>query len=191
MIFQIHDLNTAPAGSRETLSMIAQNYGFLPNLAGVFAESPAVLRGLLGTISAFDAKEMTLSPIERQVVLLAVSVKNRCEYCTAAHSMLTNKLGIDRNEIENLQQGRRLTDQRLEILRHFAEEILDRRGLVTDSELELFLNSGFTKAQILEVIFGIAIKTLTNYANHIANPPVNEQFAGFQPNWANAEVRFL
>ncbi len=187
MTFQIHDLNTAPVGSREMLSKIAQSYGFLPNLAGVFAESPAALNGLLGAISAFDAKEMTLSPVERQVVLLAVSVKNRCEYCAAAHSMLANKIGLDRKEVENLQLGGRLSDSRLEALRHFTEAVLDSRGWAPEAELEKFLNAGFTKAQILEVIFGVALKTFTNYANHIAKPPVNEQFAGFLPNWANAE----
>ena len=36
------------------------------------------------------------------------------------------------------------------------------------------------------VIFGVALKTLTNYANHIAKPAVNEQFAAFLPKWSRA-----
>lgn len=103
MSFQVHTIESAPLDAREALSMIVQSYGFLPNLAAVFAESPATLTGLLGFMSAYDAKEMTLSPVERQVVLLAVSVANRCEYCTAAHGMLANMHGLDRAEVSHLQ----------------------------------------------------------------------------------------
>lgn len=45
MLFDIHDPDTAPASSKETLARLVQNYGFLPNLAGVLAESPSALNG--------------------------------------------------------------------------------------------------------------------------------------------------
>lgn len=188
MMFQVHDLNSAPAGSREALAKLVESYGFLPNIAGVFAESPPVLSGLLGAISAFNAKEMTLSPVERQVVLLAASARNRCEYCVAAHGMLASLNGLSRDEVENLQQGRALREGRMEALRRFVEVVIDSRGWVSEGELEKFLRAGFTKAQVLEVIFGVALKTLTNYANHITKPSVNEQFAEFLPNWNNTEL---
>jgi uncharacterized peroxidase-related enzyme len=186
MTFQIHSPETAPAGARETLSTIAKNYGFVPNLAAVIAESPATLAGLLGFMSAFDATEMTLAPVERQVVLVTVSVANRCEYCTTAHSMLASKAGLARAEIDKLQEARALSDARLEALRQFTKTVVAERGLAADSDLEAFFAAGFTKAQVFEVVFGVALKTLTNYANHIAKPPVNEQFAAFLPSWAQA-----
>lgn len=186
MTFQIHTPETAPAGARETLSTIARTYGFVPNLAAAIAESPATLTGLLGFMSVYDAEEMSLSPVERQVVLVAVSVANRCEYCTTAHSMLASKAGLARPEIDNLQEGRPLGDARLEALRRFVETVVAGRGLISEADLEAFFAAGFTKAQVLEVVFGVALKTLTNYANHIAKPPVNPQFAAFLPNWAEA-----
>ncbi len=186
MTFQIHTPETAPAEARETLGAIARNYGFVPNLAAAVAESPATLDGLLGFMSAYDAPAMTLSPVERQVVLVAVSVANKCEYCTAAHSMLAGKAGLARPEIDNLQEGRPLSDPRLEALRRFVETVVAERGLVSEAGLEVFFAAGFTKAQVLEVVFGVALKTLTNYANHIAKPPVNQQFAAFLPRWAEA-----
>lgn len=185
MPFPIHTLETAPAGARESLAKLIQNYGFLPNLAGAFAESPASLNGLLGIMSTFDAKEMTLSPVERQVVLLTASVRNKCAYCTAAHSMLANMNGLNRAEIDNLHQGRPLGDTRFEALHRFAEAVVEKRGWVGESDIRKFIAAGFTKAQVFEVIFGIALKTLTNYINHIVKPPVNEQFAAFLPKWAD------
>ncbi len=186
MNFQIHTPDTAPAEARETLGTIARSYGFVPNLAAAVAESPATLDGLLGFMSAYDAAGMTLSPVERQVVLVAVSVANKCEYCTAAHSMLAGMAGLTRPEIDNLQEGRPLGDARLEVLRRFVETVVAERGFVSEAALEAFIAAGFTKAQVLEVVFGVALKTLTNYANHIAKPPVNKQFAAFLPKWAEA-----
>lgn len=185
MMFNIHTPDTAPADSKETLTKLVQNYGFLPNLAGVLAESPSALNGYLAAMSVFDSATTTLPPLERQVVLLSVSVKNRCEYCTAAHSMLANMQGLERTDVEKLHQGLPLSQSRLQALRLFTESIVDTRGRIADELVEDFTNAGFTRAQVLDVILGVAIKTLTNYANHISQPPVNEQFAAFLPNWTH------
>jgi uncharacterized peroxidase-related enzyme len=176
-------VETAPAGSRAALEEIESKYGFIPNLAAVFAESPAALNGLLGALTSFDVAEMSLPPLERQVVLLAASVQNRCAYCTAAHSMLASVQGMDRAEVVRLQQGLPLSDARLEALRNFVEGIVQHRGRLRESDVQRFLAAGFTRAQVLEIIFGVALKTLTNYANHVAMPPVNEQFAEYLPDW--------
>lgn len=187
MLFTIHNPSTAPEGSRETLEKMMQSYGFLPNLAGVLAESPSALKGYLAVNGVFDSVDTTLSQLERQIVLLAVSVANRCEYCAAAHGMLATMLGLPRNEVDKLHQGQPLSDARLEQLRRFVETVVNQRGRLADSELEDFIKAGFSQAQILEVILGVAVKTLTNYAHHIARPPLNEQFAGFCPAWADGE----
>ncbi len=102
-----------------------------------------------------------------------------------SRSMLANKQGLDRTDIVKLHYGLPLSLNRLEALRLFTESVVDTRGKVTDGTIGEFTQAGFTKAQILDVILGIAIKTLTNYANHISQPPVNVEFAGFLPNWAH------
>lgn len=186
MNFPVHSAETAPDGARGPLGQIAQRYGFVPNLAGVFAESPATLQILIGALGAYDDPAMTLTPVERQVVLLTVSALNRCEYCTAAHGMVANMAGLDRADVERLQQRLPIDDARLEALRRFVKIMVERSGWASDQDVEAFLTAGYTKAQVLEVIAGIALKTLTNYANHVAKPPVNAEFASFLPKWADA-----
>lgn len=181
MQFPIHDLKTAPEQSRPVLEAIIKNYGFLPNLAGGFATSPAVLGALLGLISAFDNDSMTLSPLERQVVLLSASAQNECEYCMAAHGMLAHNAGLDTEDVRAAQQRQHISDDRLEALRRFAGCVVEMRGWVPDVEIDSFMSAGFTQAQVLEVVLGVALKTLTNYVNHIVKPAVNPQFAKFAP----------
>lgn len=186
MTFQVHTIDTAPADSKPALETIEARYGFIPNLAAVFAESPGAFNALLGALKAYDDELLTLTPVERQVVLLSVSVENRCDYCTAAHSTLAHSLGLSREDIEALQQGRAMSDPKLEALRRFTTDLVVKRGFVDDAAIEGFLDSGFTRAQVFEVILGVSIKTLTNYANHVAKPPVNEQFTPFLPRWDSA-----
>lgn len=186
MKFQIHTTDTAPIDSQPALQAIEDRYGFIPNLAAVFAESPAAFNALLAALEAYDDESLTLTPVERQVVLLSVSVENRCDYCTAAHSMLVHSLGLDRQDIEALQQGRALSDPKLEALRLFTRDLVLSRGVLDDSSIASFLGAGFTRAQVFEVIVGVSLKTLTNYANHVASPPVNQQFRAFLPEWASA-----
>ena len=186
MQFQVHTIESAPEGSQQTLTGIQERYGFIPNLAGVFAESPGAFKGLLSAIQAYDDESLTLTAIERQVVLLAVSVFNRCDYCTAAHSMLAHSLGLSRDDIALLQREEPLADSRHEALRRYTVQLLGQRGLVDDSITQRFLDAGFTKAQVLEVMLGISLKTLTNYTNHVTRPVVNAPFREFLPEWAAA-----
>ncbi|MGE5128339.1 MAG: carboxymuconolactone decarboxylase family protein, partial [Sphingomonadaceae bacterium] len=88
--FPVHTAESAPAASRALLEGIRRSFGFVPNLFGVFAESPAALRGGLAIYEAFSTS--SLAPTEQQLVMLAVSEANDCEYCVAAHSTLAKRL---------------------------------------------------------------------------------------------------
>jgi len=73
-----------PAASRPILEKVQKSFGFVPNLFASFANSPTLLEGCL-TLDAVYSKA-SLSPAERQLVLLTASVADECAYCTAAHS---------------------------------------------------------------------------------------------------------
>ena len=184
--FKVHTAASAPEGASNALTMIEQKYGFIPNLAGVIANSPATLNAFMGLMGAYETPAFTLSPLERQIVLLTVSSVNKCEYCAAAHGMIAHKLGLDRTDIENIQQGRPVSNAQLEALRAFAAALVEKRGWTGQDIARRFAEAGYTQAQMLEVLVGVALKTLTNYANHIAQPAINEMFAAYRPDWLRA-----
>src|SRR5512147_3011437 len=88
--FTVHTIDTAPDRSRPLLEGIKQAFGFVPNLFAVFAESPAALEGALAMGQAFA--KSTLTPVEQQLVALAVSEANDCAFCMAAHSTLAKRV---------------------------------------------------------------------------------------------------
>lgn len=173
--FTAHTADSSPAESRALLEGIRRSFGFVPNLFGVFAESPAALRGGLAIYDAFSASSLTSA--EQQLVMLAVSEANDCEYCVAAHSTLAKRVAkVDPALVEATRQRAPLADPKLDALVSFTRKVVEQRGLLAEAEVAAFVHAGYTKAQLIEVLLGVGMKTFNNYVDHIAHTPLNDQF---------------
>ena len=174
--FTIHTPDTAPAGSKELLGQFHDKLGFNINLFGLLAESPASLKAYQVISDVFGQTDLT--PAEQQVVLLATSVENDCKFCVAAHSVIAkNNVKVDADIVNALRENRDGPDAKINALAKFTRAVVSTRGNQGDAALKEFLAAGYTKANALDVMIGVALKTLTNYANHLIDTPVNEQFA--------------
>ncbi|MBI2379454.1 MAG: carboxymuconolactone decarboxylase family protein [Gammaproteobacteria bacterium] len=174
--FLIHTVESAPESSRAILAGARKALGFVPNLYAKLAEAPAALEAYKTLSGIFEGT--SLSPVEQQVVLLTVSVENGCEFCVAAHSVIAKHMVKTPPAIvEAIRDRLPLTDARLEALAEFTRQIVRERGWVSGSPAEGFFSAGFTKQQALEVVLGVSLKTLSNYANHLVDTPVNTEFA--------------
>lgn len=182
MSLQIHTIETASEKSAEILQQVKGKYGFVPNLMGVFAESPETLQAYLTLSGLVD--QTTLTPLERQIAYIGTSISNSCEYCVAAHSAISSMQSLPADVIGAIRENRPIADAKLEALRKFVQTVTDKRGFVSEEEKAAFLEAGYTKQNILEVILVIGMKTLSNYTNHIAETPLD---AAFEPaKWQKA-----
>ena len=172
--FPIHTLATAPEASKPFLDGAQKAFGLVPNLIGEFAESPAVIEGYLALSGAL--KKASLTDLEREVVLIAASIENGCHYCVAAHTTVTQAQKLDQTVIAAVRAGGPIAEARLEALRAFAVAVVRERGWVSDAEVQRFLDAGWTRAAVLEVVLGVGLKTISNYVNHIAGTPVDAAF---------------
>lgn len=171
----LHTINTAPSASVPALEGVLKSLGFIPNLFATFANAPAVLEGYLGISTAFAKSSFTAS--EQQIILLTASAENGCSYCVAAHTTIGKMQKIDKDILGALRDSQPLTDKRLETLRVFTSEVVKNRGMVSESTQTSFIKAGYTSAQALEVILGVAMKTLSNYVNHLSSPPLDSAFS--------------
>ena len=173
--FKVHTIESAPEASRLVLEKTQKTVGFVPNLYGVFAESPAMLEAYATLFGIFD-RSTSFTATERQVVLLTAIFENECDYCMAAHSTIAGMQRVPDDVVQALRRGEPIPDARLEALSDFARKVVRERGWVSEGDVQAFLDAGFTRAQLLEVILGIGMKILSNYANHIVRTPVDEAF---------------
>ncbi|MGH9748715.1 MAG: carboxymuconolactone decarboxylase family protein [Candidatus Polarisedimenticolia bacterium] len=174
--FPVHDVTSAPERSRPILEQARRALGFVPNLYGVLAESPALLKGYTTLAAGFEG--CSLSAAERQVVLLTTSFENGCDYCMAAHSAIARMQHVPEGIVAAVRDGATISDPKLEALRGFTRELVRRRGWVPAADVQTFLDVGYTTEQVLEVIVGVGLKTLSNYANHLAGTPLDAAFKG-------------
>lgn len=174
MNYPLHTVTTAPEGSRELLAGTQKSLGFVPNLLATMAEAPSLLAGYLTLSRIFD--ESSLSATERQLVLLTVSFENDCAYCMAAHTAIAGMQHVPSAVIDAVRAGQPIPDTRLEALRRLTAAIVRSHGWPSASHLEAFTAAGYTSRQVLEVVLGVGIKTMSNYTNHLAGTPLDRAF---------------
>lgn len=173
--FDLHTANSAPEDSRATLASVEDKVGFVPNIYGIFAESPSVLKAYTAITQLLNRG--AFSPAEQQLMLLTASTVNGCEYCVAAHTMVGKSAHLDDAVIEAVRNGEPIDNPRMATLHSFTKSVVDNRGWVAPEEDDDFIAAGFTKAQVLEVVLAIALKTISNYTNHFAETPLDDAFA--------------
>lgn len=173
--FKIETNATAPAASRDILDTIKAGLGFVPNVYGVFAGAPNALNALAAINAGFDAASFT--PGEREIIALTTSVYNQCPYCVAGHSTIALAHGVNPDTVEAVRSGDLSNDPRLQVIGQLTLSILEKKGALGPSEIRSFLNAGFQPGQILELLIGIAGKTMTNFASKIARIPLDDAFA--------------
>jgi AhpD family alkylhydroperoxidase len=173
-MFPAHTIETAPDEVRPAMQATQKGMGFIPSMLAKFAEAPPLLMGYQALAPFFD--KTVFSPAERLVVYLVASCRHNCDFCMSAHSWGARKQGIDEEIITALREGRSLSDPKLEALRTFVTAMIEKRGAVSDEQKQAFFKAGYTPRQALEVVLGLALKTMTNYTNALARTPPNPEF---------------
>ena len=174
-LFVPQTLESAPEKSRPILHNVKKAFGFIPNLMASFANSPSVLEGYLALDGVFEKGSFT--PVERQLILLAASVENNCNYCAAAHSTIAKGFLHAAPEIVSaIRDSRPVADKKTDALVDLTREIVRERGFVKQATVDAFLSAGYRKDQIMELLLGVAMKTISNYLDHISQTPLDQAF---------------
>lgn len=177
---QLVDHATAEGGQKAILDQALKQAGMVPNMYRGMANAPAVLSTYLHGYALFRS-ESGLTPPEQEVVFLAVSEANGCDYCTAAHSMLADKKsGVPAPVLQAIRSRQTIPDTRLAALFEFTQAMVRTQGRPTEDALQRFLAAGQDETKVLYIILAIAVKTLSNYSNHAFATPLDERFAAYK-----------
>ncbi len=173
----VHTIESAPQGSKESLQGSVKSFGMLPNLHGVLAESPNVLEAYknlhgLFTSSSFNNDEQT-------VVWQTINVYNKCHYCVPAHTAIAHMSNVDASITDALRNNSAMPNSKLEALRQATLSLLQNQGNMPQADQDAFFAAGFNQQNLLDIILGMAQKTISNYTNHLAKTPVDEPFQKF------------
>ena len=177
--YRTHTLESAPEKSRPALQGLKQAVGLIPNLAATMAKLPTLVNGFVGAFGNFHSG--SFSGPQKQVLLLTNAVTNTCAWAVAFHSTLALKEGVDAADVGAIRESRLPKDATFAALSGFTRALIEKRGHVDERDISTFTDAGFGPDQVLEVIAGLAVSVLANYAGNITNPVLEEPFKA--QNW--------
>lgn len=172
--FPVHTIESAPADSRASLEALQGAFGSIPNIAGAMATSPVLLGSLVALFGKVHGGSFAEDQI--QTVLLTDAVVNSSRWAVAFHSALALQEGIAVADVDAIRAGDLPNDPKLAALSLLARTMIEKRGHLAAKDMDQFLDAGFDKAHLLEVIAIVAASTITNYTATITDPPIEAAF---------------
>lgn len=163
-------LDAADTATAATLNAVKAKIGMIPNLFATLARAPAALNGYLGLSEALGTGR--LNAAQREIVALAAGQANRCQYCLSAHTLIAQGTGLSSDDIAAARAGR-ATNALNNAIAGFARALVEQRGGVATETMASYRSAGLDDGLILEIIANVALNTLTNYSNHIADTAID------------------
>lgn len=176
-------VETAPEAAKDGVSKAEKANGFIPNLIGLLANAPVALE-TYQTVSGINARS-GLSLAEREAVQITAAATHGCGFCVAGHTAVAyKKAGLNEDVVNALRANAKVPDAKLNAVADFTRAVIRSRGAVADTELAAFKAAGFNDANALEVVLGVSLATLCNFANNLGKPDLNPQLQPYA--WSGA-----
>lgn len=172
--FPIHTVESAPEQSRPSLQTLQGTFGMIPNIVGAIATSPVLISSLVGLFQKVHGGSFSEDQV--QVLLLTNAVTNGSAWAVAFHTALALKEGVAPADVAAIRQRRAPRQAKHSALSMLARALIEKRGQLEERDVRQFLQAGFEKAHVLEVIAAVAASTITNYTGNVARPPVEATF---------------
>jgi len=153
------------------LDQTRRQLGRVPNLYSALANGPAALAGYLALHDHLGRG--VLSARLREQLALLVAQENHCTYCVSAHTLRGRRLGLTDEELARTRKATDDTDPHADAVLRIAHEVMHTRGRVEDTTLADARQAGVTDAELAEIVAHIALNTLSNYFNHLAQPDLD------------------
>lgn len=167
--FKVPSRSEVSANNQEIFDNLHKGLGMVPNLYAVMALSDSAL----GNYLSFQNAKTTFSNKEKQTVNLVVSQVNECSYCQAAHTTLGKMNGLTEEQTIEIRKGSAPFDNKLDVLVKLAKEITAKKGFASTETIDAFINAGYSKGQVVELVFLVAEKTAMNYVHAITKVEID------------------
>ena len=175
--FPIQTVESAPDRSKPALQNLQAVFGMIPNIAGAIATSPVLINSLVGLFQNVHGGSFTEPQI--QTILLTNAVTNASAWAVAFHTALALKEGLDQADVNAIREGRSPKDLQHAALSTLARTLIEKRGHLDDKDVDTFIDAGFGRDLLLEVIAVVAASTITNYTGSVTKPPVELPFQAY------------
>jgi uncharacterized peroxidase-related enzyme len=176
--YPVPDINDLPADIKEMVLGVQEKAGFVPNVFLALAHRPEELRAFFAYHDVLMEKESGLTKAEREMIIVATSSNNGCQYCVVAHGAILRiraKNPLIADQIAVNYRKADITSKQMAML-DFAMKISNDSGSISDADFEVLRGHGFTDEDIWDIAGITAFFGLSNRMANFTSMRPNDEF---------------
>ncbi|MGY6241595.1 peroxidase-related enzyme (plasmid) [Burkholderia ambifaria] len=166
--FPVPALDDLPDDIRERIAAVQEKSGFIPNVFLTLAHRPDEFRAFMAYHDALMDKPGNLTKAEREMIVVATSAVNQCQYCVIAHGAILRIRAKDPLIADQVATNYRKADitVRQKAMLDFAMKVSHTAHLVGEADFDTLKSHGFTEVDVWDIA---AISAFFGMSNRIAN----------------------
>ncbi len=176
--YPVPELGQLPQDIRERILAVQEKSGFVPNVFLALAHRPAEFRAFFAYHDALMEKEGGLSKAEREMIVVATSGANDCQYCVVAHGailrirarnpLIADQVAVNYRKADLTPRERAMLD--------FAMKVARDSGRIGDEDLPALRAQGFSDEDIWDIAAIAAFFALSNRMANFTSMRPNDEF---------------
>ena len=176
--YPVPNLDDLPEDIRARILEVQEKSGFIPNVFLALAHRPAEWRAFFAFHDALMEKESGLSKAEREMIVVATSNANGCQYCVVAHGAILrirakNPLVADQVAINHRKAD--ITPRQKAML-DFAMKVALDSGAIDDTDFVTLHEHGFNDEDVWDIGAVAAFFGLSNRMANMTGMRPNDEF---------------
>jgi len=178
--FSVPEVTTLPEDIRERLQTVEQKAGFVPNVMRVLSRRPAEFRAFMAYHDALMEGESGLTKAEREMIVVATSGANHCQYCVVAHGAILRiraKNPLIADQVATNYRQADITPRQRAML-DYAMKVSQRSAEVTESDRETAKAAGLSDEDLWDIASISAFFAMSNRLASATEMRPNEEFFG-------------
>jgi uncharacterized peroxidase-related enzyme len=176
--FPVPELGDMPHDIRERILAVQEKSGFVPNVFLTLAYRPDEFRAFFAYHDALMEKGGNLTKVEREMIVVATSSVNQCQYCVVAHGAILRIRAKDPFIADQIATNYRKADitDRQKAMLDFALKVSAQAQLVNESDFEQLKSHGFSDEDIWDIAAIAAFFGLSNRLANVSSMRPNAEF---------------
>lgn len=176
--FPVPSLADMPDDIRERILAVQEKSGFIPNVFLVLSHRPDEFRAFFAYHDALMEKPGNLTKAEREMIVVATSSLNQCQYCVVAHGAILRiraKNSFIADQVAANYRKADLTDRQKAMI-DFAVKVSTEANKVDDTDLQTLRSHGFTEEDAWDIAAITAFFGLSNRLANVTSMRPNDEF---------------
>ena len=177
--FPIPKLEDFDQDIRQRIETVAEKAGFIPNIFLALAHRPEEFRAFFAYHDALMEKESEgLSKAEREMIVVATSARNQCQYCVIAHGAILRIRAKNPLIADQVATNYRKADitQRQKAMLDYALKVSREAETVSDNDIDILTQYDFSEDDIWDIGSIAAFFGLSNRLVNMASMRTNDEF---------------